>query len=170
MVNNALKQNWGFANANRILSQQKALTFRLGALLLPGGCPIRQLVLYQKNCGWMDFLGIEHRSIGVVLAEGPCDLRLITSAEGLRDGEADSAPFELYPGICLATEEKHGRRQTVYPSSHSTARCAHLVSFEGEPRLACCTSVHLGYPGDFNKPSVGTGAFQLPDQGVTRIS
>jgi hypothetical protein len=35
------------------------------------------------------------------------------------------------------------------------------LSFEGLPRLACCTSVHLGYPGDFCQPSVGTAAFRV---------
>jgi hypothetical protein len=33
--------------------------------------------------------------------------------------------------------------------------------FEGQPRLACWTSVHLGYPGDYSQPSVGTSVFQV---------
>jgi hypothetical protein len=41
----------------------------------------------------MVFLGVEPRSVGVVLAEGLCDLGGITLAEGLRDGEAGRAPF-----------------------------------------------------------------------------
>jgi hypothetical protein len=41
----------------------------------------------------MVFLGVEPRSVRVVLAEGLCDLGGITSAEGLRDGEAGRAPF-----------------------------------------------------------------------------
>jgi hypothetical protein len=46
----------------------------------------------------MVFLGVEPRSVGVVLAEGLCDLGWgITSAEGLRDGEAGRAPFLIMP-------------------------------------------------------------------------
>jgi hypothetical protein len=41
----------------------------------------------------MVFLGVEPRSVRVVLASGLCDLGGITSAEGLRDGEAGRAPF-----------------------------------------------------------------------------
>jgi hypothetical protein len=35
------------------------------------------------------------------------------------------------------------------------------LSFEGLPRLACWTSDHTGYQGDFSQPSVGTGAFRV---------
>jgi hypothetical protein len=35
------------------------------------------------------------------------------------------------------------------------------LSFEGLPRLACWTSNHPGLPGDFSRPSVGTGAFRV---------
>jgi hypothetical protein len=45
----------------------------------------------------MVFLGVEPRSVRVVLAEGICDLGAITSAEGLRDGEAGRAPFLIMP-------------------------------------------------------------------------
>jgi hypothetical protein len=34
-------------------------------------------------------------------------------------------------------------------------------SFQGLPRLACWTSDHPGYPGDFSQPSVGTSAFRV---------
>jgi hypothetical protein len=44
----------------------------------------------------MVFLGVEPRSVGVVLAEGHCNLGGITSAEGLCDGEAGRAPFSHY--------------------------------------------------------------------------
>jgi hypothetical protein len=74
-----------------------------------GDCPNRQLVLYQKDFGRTAFLGVEPRSVGVDLAEGLCDwgresLRLKASVIG----EAGRAPFELYPGICLTTEDKQG--------------------------------------------------------------
>jgi hypothetical protein len=45
----------------------------------------------------MVFLGVEPRSVGVVLAEGLCDLKGITSAEGLLDGEAGRATFLIMP-------------------------------------------------------------------------
>jgi hypothetical protein len=49
--------------------------------------------------------------------------------EGLRDGEAGSAPFRLSLGIRLTTEEKHGKPQSGQPSSHRTTRCVDLVVF-----------------------------------------
>jgi hypothetical protein len=49
----------------------------------------------------MVFLGIELRGVGAALAEGLCDLERITSAEGLHDGEAGRAPFQLCRGIRL---------------------------------------------------------------------
>jgi hypothetical protein len=39
------------------------------------------------------------------------------------------------------------------------------LSLQGQPRLACRSSVHLCYPGDFSQPSVGTSSFQLAEQG-----
>jgi hypothetical protein len=45
----------------------------------------------------MIFLGVEPRSVRVVLAEGLCDLGGITSAEVLRDWEAGRAPFLIMP-------------------------------------------------------------------------
>jgi hypothetical protein len=49
----------------------------------------------------MVFLGVEPGSVRVVLAEGLCDLGGITSAEGLRDGEAGRAPF-----ICRTVRDR----------------------------------------------------------------
>jgi hypothetical protein len=79
----------------------------------------------------MVFLGVETRSVGVASAEGLCDLggRGISSAEGLRDGEADRAPCRLCPGIRLTTEEKHGKPRSLQPSSHRTTSCADLAVF-----------------------------------------
>jgi hypothetical protein len=39
-----------------------------------GRLHVRQLVLYPKDFGWMAFLRVEPRSVGVALAEGLCDL------------------------------------------------------------------------------------------------
>jgi hypothetical protein len=38
-----------------------------------GDYPIRKPVLYQKDFGWMAFLAVEPRSVGVAFAEGLCD-------------------------------------------------------------------------------------------------
>jgi hypothetical protein len=37
------------------------------------------------------------------------------------------------------------------------------LSFVGQPRLACWTSVHLSHPADFRQPSVGKNAFQVAE-------
>jgi hypothetical protein len=109
----------------------------------------------------MAFLGVEPVSFGVTLAEDLCDL----GGGGIRlkatvIGEVGRASFELYPVICLTTEKKHGN-----PSQGNRAATGPLIArlgcLEGQPRLACCTSVHLDYPGDFSQPSVGTGASRV---------
>jgi hypothetical protein len=88
-----------------------ALTFQSRGIAVCGGLSHQTAYPSSKVFGWMVFLGVEPRSVGVVLAEGLCDFGGITSAEGLRDGEAGRAPFQLYPGIHLTTEEKHGKPQ-----------------------------------------------------------
>jgi hypothetical protein len=103
----------------------------------------------------MAFLRIEARSVGVTLAEGLCELaggslRLKTSVTG----EAGRASLELYPGICL----KSGK-STENTSQGSRVATGLLVaptwlSFEGLPRLACCTSV---------SPRSSQGPYKLPD-------
>jgi hypothetical protein len=62
----------------------------------------------------MVFLGVEPRSVGVVLAVGLCDLggggslRLKASVMGRR-----AVPlFSLCPRIRVTTEEKHGKPQS----------------------------------------------------------
>jgi hypothetical protein len=117
-------------------SSRKPVLLRLGKLLLVGDYPIRLLFLYPKDFGWMVFLGAEPRSVGVALAEGLCDLGGggITSAERLRDGEAGRATFQLCPGICLTTEEKHGKPQSEQPQDCSLRR------------LGCLLRDSLGWP------------------------
>jgi hypothetical protein len=64
----------------------------------------------------MAFLGAELISVGVALAEGICDLggrRESFRLKASMIGEAVRAPFEFYPGICLTSEEKHGKPQSV---------------------------------------------------------
>jgi hypothetical protein len=140
------------------VSRQKALTFQTRVIAGSGGLPHQTAYPSSKNFGWMVSW---ESSPEVALAEGLCKLGGITSAEGLHDGEAGHAPFQLSPGIRLTTEEKHGKPQSGQPSSHRTTRCANLAVFEGLPRLACWTSVHPSYPGGFSQPSVGTSASRV---------
>jgi hypothetical protein len=90
-------------------------------------CPAEQKLLYStqmpqtpttypssKDFGWMVFLGVEPKSVGVALAEG------------LRDGEAGRAPFQLCPGIRLTTQEKHGKPQSGQPQDCSLRRLGAL--------------------------------------------
>jgi hypothetical protein len=67
-------------------------------LLLVGDCPNRQLVVYQKHLGWKASVGAEHRSVGVSLADGLCDLALggFILAEGLHDWVRRAVPLSNY--------------------------------------------------------------------------
>jgi hypothetical protein len=63
-----------------------------------GGLPRQTAYPPCKDFGRMVFLGVQPRSVGVVLAEGLCDLRGgKSSAEGLSDGKAGRAPFLIKP-------------------------------------------------------------------------
>jgi hypothetical protein len=78
--------------------------------------------------------------------------------------------FSLCPGIRLKTEKNtenisQGRRAAIELFVAPT-----WLSFEGLPRLACCTSVHLCYSGDFSQTSVGTGAIRVAVLRGSRIS
>jgi hypothetical protein len=71
-------------------------------------CPI-------LNGFWSEgFLGVEHK---------PFWLKISVTREASR------ASLELYPGIYLTTEEKHGNPQSGYSSSHRTTHCADLAVF-----------------------------------------
>jgi hypothetical protein len=101
----------------------------------------------------MVFLGVEPRSVGVVLAEGLCglgeSLRLKASVMGRR-----ALPLLPSAGIRLTTEEKHGKPQSGQPSSQGTARCADLAVFWGtgsaglldvrSPRFPRCIQSAIG--------------------------
>jgi hypothetical protein len=55
----------------------------------------------------------------------------MTSAEGLHDRvQAGRAPFNLYPGIWLTTEEKHGKPQGSRVVL-GTARCVNFAAYRG---------------------------------------
>jgi hypothetical protein len=62
------------------VSRQKALTFQTRDIAASGGLPHQSAYPSSKEFGWMVFLGVEPRSVGVALAEG------------LRDGEVGRAP------------------------------------------------------------------------------
>jgi hypothetical protein len=111
------------------VSLQKAFTFQTRDIADSGGLPHQTDYHSSEDFGCMIFLGVEPRNVGVASAEGLCDLEAITWAEGLRDGETGSAPFQLCPGIRLTTEEKHGRPQSGGPSSNRTTRCTDLAVF-----------------------------------------
>jgi hypothetical protein len=144
------------------VSRQKALIFQTKDIAASGGFPHQTAYPSSKDFGWMVFLGVEPRRVSVALAAGLRQLGGgITSAEGLRDGEAGRAPFEL----CLAFALQL-RKSTENLSQGGRVTTGLLVvptwlSFEGQPRLACWTLVHLGYPGDLSQPSVGTSAYRV---------
>jgi hypothetical protein len=78
----------------------------------------------------MVFLGVEPRIVGVVLAEGLCDLGGITSAEGLRDGEAGRAPLLIMPwhSPCnLGQARKASVRAAEQPQDYSLCRLGCLL-------------------------------------------
>jgi hypothetical protein len=96
-----------------------------------GDCPIRQLILHTRILvGWFSWeLNAEVLRSSWLKASATWggSLRLKASVIGRR-----AVPlFSLSPGICLTTEEKHGKSQSGQPSSPETARCADLAVFSG---------------------------------------
>jgi hypothetical protein len=63
----------------------EGLDFQTRVIAGNGGLPHQKAYPSYKDFGWMVFLGVEPRSVGVVLAEG------------LRDGEAGRARFLIMP-------------------------------------------------------------------------
>jgi hypothetical protein len=79
-------------------------------------------------------------------------------------GEAGLAPFELYPGIFVTTEEKYGKRHSGKPSSWRQLVAQTWPSFQGSVSdgLLCISSPWLPV-GDVSQPLVGTCAFQVAE-------
>jgi hypothetical protein len=78
-----------------------------------GDCPIRQCVLCKKDIGWMALSGLNPELLGSLWLMASATWGEITSAEGLHDWGRQAVPlFELYPDICLTTEENHGKPQS----------------------------------------------------------
>jgi hypothetical protein len=70
----------------------------------------------------MVFLGVQIRSVRVVLAEGLCELGRITSAEGLRDGEAGRATYLIMPWHSLYNWGK--ARETSVRTAEQPGDCS----------------------------------------------
>jgi hypothetical protein len=129
------------------LSRGKALTHSdQGLLLLVGDCTIRQRVLWEKDSGWLVLSGLNPEILWSLWLMASATWWEITSAEGLHDWGRRAVPlFKLYPGICLTTEEKHGKPQSGLPSSCKLLVAPTWMTFNRQPRLACWTSVHHHY-------------------------
>jgi hypothetical protein len=66
----------------------------------------------DDDVGWMDVWEFNPEVV-IALAKASASWGGIILAEGFHDwGLVGRAPFELYPGICLTTEEKHGQPQS----------------------------------------------------------
>jgi hypothetical protein len=91
------------------------------------------------------FLGVEPRDVGAALAEGLCDLEggsLRMKVSVTRD--AGRAPFQLYPGICLTTDENTENLSQDSPvATGLTTRCADLAVFSG---TASAGLLHVSSP------------------------
>jgi hypothetical protein len=99
----------------------------------------RQTTCPLRKGFWLDgILRFGSSTLGIAWAGNLCDLG--RKQLWLKAGRA---PFVLYPGICLTTEEKHGKPQSVYPSSHSTTSCAHLAALRG---TASAGLLHVSSP------------------------
>jgi hypothetical protein len=111
---------------------------------------------------WLDgCLADESRRVGFALPEGLCDLgggSFSIKASMIGDR---SAPLQLYPGICLTTEKKHGKPQNSRLLSDSI-RCVELAEFLG---AASPGLLRIDLPWlivrDFRQHLEGTNAFKF---------
>jgi hypothetical protein len=109
----------------------------------------------------MIFLGDEPRNVGVALAEGLCDL-----GESLRPKASVMGWWAVLLFNYALAFALQLRKSTENLSQGGRADTGlHVaptwLSFEGQPRLACWTTVNLGQSGDFSQPSVGTTTFRV---------
>jgi hypothetical protein len=70
-------------------------TFKVGVLLLVGGDHMRQLVLYERNFGWLEVWKLNPEVLGSLwlLASSTCGEPLLPKASLL--GKSGRVPFEL---------------------------------------------------------------------------
>jgi hypothetical protein len=121
------------------------------------------LVLYEKDFGWMPFWELDPEVLGSLWPKATATWGGgMTLAEGPHDWERRAKP----PLNCILSFAIQPRKSAENISQVSRVATGLLVaptwlSSGGQPRLACCTLFHLGYPWDFRQPSVGTGAFQV---------
>jgi hypothetical protein len=108
-----------------------------GLLLLVGDCPIRQLVLCEKDFGWVALWGLDPEVVGSLWLMASTTWRKITSAEGLHDLGRRACPFESNPRIYFITEERHRKPQSGFPSSWRLLVAPTWLPFYGQPQLAC---------------------------------
>jgi hypothetical protein len=105
-------------------------------LLLVGEYPARQLVLYEKNVGWITFWELNPEVLGSLWLMA-CAIWGGGVHFGLRppwSGKAGRAPFEFYPGILPNKNTKNlsrGSQVTEWLLAGLS-----WLSFEGQPRMA----------------------------------
>jgi hypothetical protein len=124
-------------------------------------CPL-QKGLWSDGC-----LGFQYRRVGIALAEGLYDLGGHHSAQGFHDwGSAGLVSFQLYPGICLITEEKQEKSQTGLPRSvrHYSLRRLRPLFGAASTGLLSISPPRLT-AGDFREPLLGKTAFQFERRG-----
>jgi hypothetical protein len=75
--------------------------------------------------------------------------------------KAGRALSKLYIRICRTTEEKHGKVSQGIRVVHRLLVEPNWLSFEGQSRLTCWTSINLGYQDYLSQPLVGTSVFKV---------
>jgi hypothetical protein len=133
-----------------VLSRRETFTCQTRDVPASDGLPQQKTCAISKEI-WLDgFLGVEPRSVGVAFSWRPPRL-------GRR-----AVSFLNYT-LASALQQRKSTENLNQGSPVATGLpvAQTWLSFEGLPRLACWTSVHLGFPGDFSQPSVGTSACQV---------
>jgi hypothetical protein len=104
-------------------------------MLLVGGYPIRQLALVKMILvGW--FSGNWTQSVPITLADGLCDMGGGGNKVSVRPtwlGNAGRAPFELYPGIYLTTQENHRKPVSDFSQSLIGTGAFQFAELRGSP-------------------------------------
>jgi hypothetical protein len=108
---------------------------------------------------------VETRRVGIALADALCHLggggSLWLKASIV--GEGGPCSFELYPGICLKTQENHGKSHSVQPSSWGQLVAPTWTSFGATSAGLLSISAPRLPVGGFSQPLVGTGTFQVAE-------
>jgi hypothetical protein len=134
-VNGAWKLQRGCAYANGIFVVGEGLDFSKFGVIATGGRLYHEATCPLWKGFWLDgSLGVEPRSFGNALADGLCELGGGGGNHFGRRlpwlGNAGRAPFELYHGICLTTEESTeniSQGSRVYPLLSKLGPATHLA-------------------------------------------